>query len=124
MRRLDLLNAGIPSGGRQLTSAECRGLRAKGVRCSPSWLVMPNGTEHVGVAYAPCKTGGYDNTQIMLRTKQKEGEGKITLGKVGVKVPKNTLRYAPKFTMGDVLPSKGARPYDAETVEKSFPINP
>ena len=86
MRRLDLLNAGIPSGGRQLTSAECRGLRAKGVRCSPSWLVMPNGTEHVGVAYAPCKTGGYDNTQIMLRTKQKEGEGKITLGKVGVKL--------------------------------------
>jgi len=45
-------------------------------------------------------------------------EGKITLGKVGVKVPKNKLRYAPKFTMGDVLPSRGEHPYDAETVGK------
>ena len=69
MKRYDLLNSNIPVGGRYLTSAGCRALRGKEVSCSPAWLVMPHGAGHVGIAYEPCKTGGYDNTRIMLRTK-------------------------------------------------------
>jgi len=51
-------------------------------------------------------------------------EGKITLGKVKKDTPKNKIRYAPKFTIGDVPSSRREHPYDAETVGKSFPINP
>ena len=68
--RISVLNSTIPMGGRMLTSAEVKAIRAAGHRCSESWSVMPAfGSAHHGVCYRPCRTGGRDHAGVYVETK-------------------------------------------------------
>jgi hypothetical protein len=68
MKKTRVLNTRVPAGGRRLTSAECRALRAEGISCGAEWVVMPYAPNinHGGPLYRPCKTGGFDNTGHVL----------------------------------------------------------
>lgn len=71
MKTHKILNSRVPAGGRQLTRAECKALRALGIACSESYGVMPYAPDinHGGPLYKPGKEGGQENTGQVLQTK-------------------------------------------------------
>ena len=66
-----ILNSRIPAGGRNLTSTECRALRANGIPCSEHYIIMPYAPNinHGGPLYKPAKMGGLENTGFVLKIK-------------------------------------------------------
>ena len=71
MEKYSVLNSRVQSGGRYLTSAECRNLRQEGVSCSVNYVVMPFGPDinYGGPVYKSARGGGLDNTGIVVTTK-------------------------------------------------------
>lgn len=62
--RVAVLNSPVRSL-RNLTSAECKRLRAEGYSCSPAWVAMPDGSSGTSAhLYEPCATGGHNNAGI------------------------------------------------------------
>lgn len=63
-----VLKSSIPAGGRHLTNTECKKLREVGIKCSERYWVMPYAADinYGGPLYRPCKTGGLDNTGIIV----------------------------------------------------------
>jgi len=67
--RISALNMPIPTGGRNLTSSECKKLRAAGHSCGRGWMVMrAYDSEDHGIIYKPCRTGGLDHAGIYVET--------------------------------------------------------
>jgi hypothetical protein len=68
-----VLNSPIPQGfyGRNLTSTECKALRALGVRCSERYIVTRHAeSAHYGIIYKPSHQGsGFDNTGVTVQEK-------------------------------------------------------
>ena len=67
--RISVLNSEIPTGGRDLTSSECKKIRAAGHSCSTRWSVERayDSPDH-GILYKPCPTGGRDHAGIYVET--------------------------------------------------------
>ena len=67
--RISVLNSEIPRGGRDLTSSECKKIRAAGYSCGREWQVIrAYDSPYHGIIYKPCKTGGMDHAGIYVET--------------------------------------------------------
>jgi len=71
--RAAILNSPISRGGfgRNLTSAECRALRALGWTVSERYVVVRqvSDIDRLGIVYYPARDGGYSHAGIYVETK-------------------------------------------------------